>query len=268
VDEVDDVVADLGRDLDVGGVVDHRPHDVRVDHRAEVLDGELHGVVEHHFELRVAAHVAHRQLEQEPVELGLGQRERAGQLHRVLRGQHQERAGQVAGDTVDRHPPLGHGLQQRRLRLRGGPVDLVRQEDVGEDRPRPELERALLLVEDRRPGDVAGEHVGRALHPVRGGVDRLGDGPGQHRLAGAGHVLEEDVALAQDGDERQAHDLGLALDDCLDVLDDGLEGGRERHGVDRLGRVVKRPPLSVRGGVDPALHRHGNGRPRRTGQMV
>ena len=101
VDEVDDVIADLGRDVDVGGVVDHRPHDVGVDDGAEVLDGEVHRVVEHDLELGVAAHVAHRQLEQEAVELGLGQRERAGQLHRVLRGQHQERAGQVAGDTVD-----------------------------------------------------------------------------------------------------------------------------------------------------------------------
>ena len=129
--------------------------------------------------------------------------------------------------------------------------------------PGPELEGALLLVEDRRPGDVAGEHVGRALHPVGGGVDRLGDGPGQHRLAGAGHVLEEDVALAEDGHQGEPHDVGLALDDRLDVLDDRLEGGREGHGVDasRMRCAAPGPFRSRRATpvVDPTLHRHGNG---------
>ena len=91
--------------------------------------------------LVLAVHVAHRQLEQEAVELRLGQRERAGLLDRVLRGEHEERAGQVVGRAVGRHAALGHRLEQRRLRLRRGPVDLVGEEDVGEHRAGPELER-------------------------------------------------------------------------------------------------------------------------------
>ena len=44
-------------------------------------------------------------------------------------------------------------------------------------------------------------------------VDRAGQGLGQHRLADAGDVLDEQVALGQQGGDRHLHDGGLALDD-------------------------------------------------------
>ena len=58
---------------------------------------------------------------------------------------------------------LAHGLQQRGLGTRRGPVDLVGQQDVGEGRAGHELEVARLLVEDADAGDVAGQQVGRTL---------------------------------------------------------------------------------------------------------
>ena len=41
-------------------------------------------------------------------------------------------------------------------------------------------------------------------------VEAAGQRLGQQRLADAGHVLDEQVALGQQGDEGQVDDLGLA----------------------------------------------------------
>ena len=115
----------------------------------------------------VGARVAERGLEEEAVELRLGERERALVLDRVLGREQQERLGQEARDAVDRHLPLGHRLEQRGLRLRHRAVDLVDEHDVGEDRARPELEVARALVEDGEARDVGRLQVRRALDPRR-----------------------------------------------------------------------------------------------------
>ena len=52
----------------------------------------------------------------------------------------EERLRQQTRVAVDRHLPLRHRLQQRRLRLRHRAVDLVDEQDVREDGPGPELE--------------------------------------------------------------------------------------------------------------------------------
>ena len=85
--------------------------------------------------------VADRDRQREPVELPLGQRIRAVLLDRVLGRDHEERRGQRVRHALDRHLPLLHRLQQRRLRPRRRAVDLVDQHDVGEDRAghEPEL---------------------------------------------------------------------------------------------------------------------------------
>ena len=71
----------------------------------------------------------------EPVQLGLGQRVGAFLLDRVLRRQHQERRLQLKRLPSRRDLVFLHGFEHRRLRLRRGAVDLVRQHDVGEHRP-------------------------------------------------------------------------------------------------------------------------------------
>jgi hypothetical protein len=93
-----------------------------------------------HLHLVVARGQADVQLEQEAVELRLGQRVGALVLDRVLRRADDERVGQQPGRAVDRHLPLLHRLEQRRLRLRRRAVDLVGEQQVGEDRARAEGE--------------------------------------------------------------------------------------------------------------------------------
>ena len=111
-------------------------------------------------QLALGGRVAHRDAHEEPVELRLGQRVGALVLDRVLGGDHHERAGQLVGRAVDRDLRLGHRLEQRRLRLRGGPVDLVGQHDVAEHRPGRNSNSLVLRFHTVRPTTSVGSRSG------------------------------------------------------------------------------------------------------------
>ena len=102
--------------------------------------------------------------------------------------------------------------------------------------PGLELELPRVRVPDREPGDVRRLEVGRALDPRHGrAVDRAGERPGEHRLRGPGHVLEQDVPLAGEGREDEPDLLVLAFDDGGHV---GHHASRGRGGA--LERRVQR----------------------------
>ena len=140
---------------------------------------------------------------------------------------------------------LLHRLEQARLGLGRRAVDLVGQDEVGEDRARLEAEDALavLLDEDVRAGDVGRHQVRRELDPVERAVDGVRDGPDEHRLAEAGDALEQDVAVGQQAGQGLADEVALADDDPPDLALDGLgafgeclgrESGRGRLGLRRV----------------------------------
>ena len=131
-----------------------------------------------HPELLVAGRQRHGELEQEPVQLRLRQRVGALVLDRVLGGGDQERVGQRPRLALDRDLPLLHRLQQRGLRLRRRPVDLVGEQQVGEDRPGAEVELGGAGVEDQRAGDVAGHQVRGELQPLGLQRQRRATAPG------------------------------------------------------------------------------------------
>ena len=81
------------------------------------------------------------------------------------------------------------------------------------------------------PGDVAGKQVGGELDAVADPVDALRDRPRERGLAGAGEVLEQQVALAEERDEAEPHDEGLAEQHLLDVRDETSEGLLEPGGL-------------------------------------
>ena len=166
--------------------------------------------------------IAQPQAEHEAVELRLRQGERALVLDRVLGGDDQERVGHRIGRAVDRGLALLHALEQARLGLRGGPVDLVGEDDLGHDRPRPELELLGLLVVDRQAGHVRGQQVRRELDPAERAAEAARERLGQDGLAGAGHILDQEVAAAHQGDHGEAHFVVLAHDHAFDVGDDLL----------------------------------------------
>ena len=67
-------------------------------------------------------------------------------LHRVLRGNHHERLRERPGVPVDGHLIFIHGFEQRRLRLGSGAVNLVGQQEVGENRSRFKFETFAMRV--------------------------------------------------------------------------------------------------------------------------
>ena len=162
--------------------------------------------------------VAEVDAQQESVELRLGQREGALVLDRVLRGDHHEGASQLVRSNVDGHVPLLHALEQARLGLRGGAVDLVHEHDVREDRARPELEAVLALVVDIGAHNVSGQHVRGALEARVLGVDRARDRPRQRRLAHPRVVLDQHVPLGEQRDDHIAQNAFRNLDRPRDVL--------------------------------------------------
>ena len=81
--------------------------------------------------------------------------------------------------------------------------------------PGTELELLGLPVVDRHPGDVAGQQVRGELHPAHRAVDRDRQRLGQRGLAHPRHVLDQEVALGQQRDEREAHDVRLAHEHLL-----------------------------------------------------
>ena len=178
--------------------------------------------------------VAQRRLHEEAVELGLGQPVGAGLLDGVLGGDDHERVADLVGHTVDGDASLLHDLEQGRLRLGRGAVDLVGEHDVGEDRAGVEVEGRLGRVVDRHAGDVARQQVGGELDAAVAALHRAGHRPGQLGLARAGEVLQEQVPLGEHAGQRQADDVLLAEHGLVDVGD---------HLAERLGE-----PLGLVGG--------------------
>jgi hypothetical protein len=108
----------------------------------------------------------HDHLQHEPVHLRLGQGVRPLLLHRVLRGEHEERLFEGERGLADGDLAFLHRLEQRALDLRRGAVDLVGEDEVGEDGALLDEELRLLLVVDE-----GAEEVGR--EEVRGELDAL-----------------------------------------------------------------------------------------------
>ena len=118
------------------------------------------------------------------------------------------------------------------------PVDLVGQDQVGEDRTRnePQLARAAvpILVEHLGAGDVAGHQVGRELDPVEFQRERLRQRVHHQGLGEAGHAFENAVAAGEDGDQELIDDLVLPDDLPADLLADLVVG---RSKLFKLGEV-------------------------------
>src|SRR5262249_45930105 len=112
---------------------------------------------------------------------------------------------------------LVHGLEQARLRLRRGAVDLVREHDVGEERPRLEDELALGRLPDADPDHVGRQHVGGELDALEARADGAGERGGERGLAHPGHVLDENVAAGEEAHDGQPHRFRLAHEGAAHV---------------------------------------------------
>ena len=141
-------------------------------------------------------------------------------------GHHEEEVVELVADVVDGDLLLGHRLEQGRLHLGGGAVDLVNEQHRREHRAAAEGEDVGGGVEDGDAGDVGRQQVGRELHPAEGGDargvgcfldERATERLGERGLAGARVVLEQDVAVREEGDQHQLDDV-IAADHVVPHL--------------------------------------------------
>src|SRR5206468_10143008 len=112
-----------------------------------------------------------------------------------------------------------------------GTVDLVREEDVGEDRPLLELEvlpAVRVLHDDVRADDVGGHQVRGELDPRERQLETFRERLDEERLAEAGHALEQDVTAGKHARQDVGDDLAVADDHLLDLRPQRLECGDER----------------------------------------
>src|SRR5579884_156384 len=183
------------------------------------------------------------------VQLRFGQRIGTGKLDIVLRGDDKKRIGQRVGQAVDGHLPLLHALQQRGLCLRRGAVDLVGQDDVGENRAGTYLEVPGLLVIDGGAGNIRRQKVRRELDSLETQSQRVSQGFGQRRLADARNILDEQMPIGEQNRERQLDDLLLSHDRGFDRIEDTLSLLRQLwdfHTALFLLLLWTSPALSVR----------------------
>ena len=164
----------------------------------------------HDFALAGRVRVADAQPHEEAVQLRFRQRVSAVMLHRILRGDHHERARQRMRMSVDGHLTLVHGFQQRGLRFGSGAVDFIGQQEVSEDGPRLELEGFGLEVIDGDAEHVARQHVAGELQAVEAAGDRARQGLRQSGFADAGNVFDQQVTARQQADQRKPDDFRLA----------------------------------------------------------
>ena len=111
-----------------------------------------------------------------------------------------------------------------------------------------------LLVVDAHAGDVAGQQVRGELDPAHRAVDRAGQRLGQHRLADAGHVLDQQVALGEQHGDGEPDDVGLAVDHGLHRGPDGT-GRRGSAQRDRPARHQRSPGSCLSSFMSPPQSR-------------
>ena len=117
-----------------------------------------------------------------------------------------------------------HRLEERRLRLRRRPVDLVGQDDLREDRPLHEAQAAMpaVLVEHLRAGDIGRHQVRGELDPLEGEVEDLRERLDQQRLGQSGHAGDQAVSAGEERHQHLVDDRVLADDDFADLVQDAV----------------------------------------------
>ena len=219
---VDKHPAGLGAQLGQLGGVGGLPH---------LLHGVALQLAPEQVQLVPGLGIAQAQAQGEAVQLGVGQQLGAGGPRRVLGGDDQKGGGHRAGHAVHRHPALLHGLQQGGLGAAGGPVELIGQKQVAQQRAWLVLHLPGGLVVEGKAGEVGGHHIGGELDAVIFQPQGLRKGDGHGGLAHTGDVLQQDMAPGQDGYEDLDHDLILAHHGLLHFIDH-LDGQMDfAHGI-------------------------------------
>src|SRR5579862_6709070 len=92
-------------------------------------------------------------------------------LDGILRGDYQKWLGERQRAAVHRHLSLVHGFEESGLGARGGAVDFVGEDDVGEDGALAKFEFAGFGIVDADAEDVTGQKIRSELDTLKGAME-------------------------------------------------------------------------------------------------
>jgi hypothetical protein len=216
----------------------------------------------HDLPLLLLGRVADDDLHHEAVDLRLGQAVRALVLDGILGREHHEELAERMARPTDRHLLLLHRLEQRALHLGWRAVDLVREQDVREDRPEARAERLIRGVVDHRPVQIGRQEIRGELDPPEARLDRVGERLHSERLGETGHAFDQQMPVAQEREQEPVDQVVLSDDDLAHLVQhrcDEVAAAQHRL-IRRRGAVGLHGPQPIRS------FRTRCDRPHRTGQ--
>ena len=116
------------------------------------------------------------------------------------------------------------------------------------------LAGARFRAVDEGADQVGRQQIGRKLQPLERRLDRLGERRDRERFGKSGNALDENVLVAEQGQQQAVDELLLPDDDladlaadlteqnafALDFFDDGFDVDRQQYSPDSLGYSVDR----------------------------
>ena len=174
--------------------------------------------------------IADANFQQEAIKLGFGKRIGTLELDGILGGEYGEIFGEEIRSAIDGDLAFFHGFEKGGLRARGGAIDFVDEQQIGEDGAAMEAEGAVAQVEDVGAGNVGGHEIGGALHALEAEDAESGERFHGQSFGQAGHALNDGVTAA-DEHEHELIDEFLLSDDnfCKSGADLGGERGKMLH---------------------------------------
>ena len=154
--------------------------------------------------------VADLDVQQEAIELRLGQRIGAFLLDRVLRRHDHEQVFERIALVADRDLPFFHRFEQRRLHLGRRAVDLVGEDQVVKQRALAKLEGAFLRAVDIGAGQVGRQQVRRKLQAMKITLDALGQHLDRAGLGQSRRALDQQMPVAQQRNQHPVDQVRLA----------------------------------------------------------
>jgi hypothetical protein len=135
-----------GRQLDLGDrLMAREAHDLERGRAVRIVDGNV---------------------QHEAVDLRFGQRVCTLLLDGILRRHHQEQRRQLVARLADADLTLPHRLEQGRLYLGRGSIDLVGKNEIVKQRSALKFEGPFLGPIDVRSGEIGRKHVGGKLYAL------------------------------------------------------------------------------------------------------
>src|SRR5216684_942334 len=233
VDDLESVIVEARVDLDVRDGVLHGENIGDVRDRIERIERIIANALAENFLFGFVRGIAHLDAHQKAVELRFRQGIGAVVLDGILRGDHEKRLRKRESLAVHGDLRFVHGFEKRGLRARGGAVDFVGEDHVGENWPGTKFKFARFGIVDADAEDVAGEQVRRELDALKAAMEGFGERLRESGFADAGDVFDEQVTAREQGDKRELDGVFLAVnglrDGALQLRDD--LGGGSRHGL-------------------------------------